>query len=135
MRDYLREFNCNIRLINLLIYPMNQSVITRTLPRNPFAWIFHHWPLWFNVLFILFLVYLITMEHAGLHIVAQQVWAVNASTHCLVKYSNGLVQHQKMRELINWCKDVYKQQESSKYSSIISDVFEKTNQFISTCIR
>lgn len=55
MRNYLEDFNRNIKLIDCLLGPLKQSVLESVLDT-----ILHFWPLWYNGFYMLFFLYLIS---------------------------------------------------------------------------
>lgn len=136
MRDYQQEYSRNIKEINWLLWPLNQEILKSQTPSSVLGWFLHLWALWYTLAWILFFTYLVFVESAGLQIMAQQLWCLSALIQVLVKYVNKVVQAKKVNQLIGWCAGVYDgPKQKANYAQVINDVFDKTNFYISFCIR
>lgn len=135
MRNYLDEYHINIRFTNSLLKIIAQSTIKSVYPTTVLGWVVDLWPIWYNGFWILYYVYLIFAERAGLAIVCEQIWCLMTIIQSLTKVLNALAQKGTLKWLLKWCEEVYTTKHKEEYQGIVNNVFEKTNIYIHMCIR
>lgn len=142
MSNYLKEYHRIVQLTDTFLTPVRQGVlissqnnikahkkdgfICRLLNGGPILYI----SLWVGIY-----VYCIFGEHAGLEIVSEQLWCLMSITQILAKLINGVVQRDKLKELLGWCEGNYTFAYRKEYKAIVNGVFEKANTVISFCCR
>lgn len=135
MRNYLEEYQRNIKLTNLLLKPLNQEIWKPVNVSSVFGLIRHFWPIWYITAWVMFYTYLIFNERAGLAIISEQIWCLMSILQTLTKLVNGYLQKGKIRVLMKWCEENYTIKHKPEYQVIVNNVFEKTNIYIAMSIR
>lgn len=135
MRNYLDEFKGNIRLTDLFLRGIKQDLVKPVKPKGIFSVIWQNWPLCYITGWVIFYLYLIFGERAGLVNISEQIWCLMSVSQVLVKLLNRLMQSDKMTEILRWCEGLYTAKYKPEYRVIVFGVFEKTNSFIGLCIR
>lgn len=134
-RNYLEEFHQNILLTDNLLKMLNQGVVVRKETKGMFRTILELWPIIYCTSWCLIYLYMIFGERAGLELTIAQVWCLMSITQTSSKLINGNLAKDKVQSLLKWCRSVYTAKYKIQYRAIINGVFEKTNSYISWCIK
>lgn len=135
MRNYLEEYRGNIKFTNTLLWPINQGIFKSVPPTTILGLVVYLWPIWYNCIWILYYSYLIFAEKADLLIVCEQIWCLMTIVQLMAKLLNGLIQNAKLQQLMKWCEENYTTKYKTQYEGTVNNVFDKTNIYISLCIR
>lgn len=122
MKPYMEDFHKTMKLADRLLSPLNQGVLSSSEKTGFFRMLLRLWAIWYNCAWVAFYFYLIFGERAGLAIVSEQIWCLMSVMQLLAKLINGVVQRDKLKELLKWCEGVY----TTKYKPDYEEIFEKT---------
>lgn len=135
MRNYLAEYESNIKLTHRLLDPLNQGLIKSEPPAGFLQWTFHYLPFIYNTSWMLFYFYLIFAQRISLETTCEQLWCLMTIVQLFAKMLNGFVNRNQLEKLLEWCRDNYTTKYKYKYQVIVDRVWEKNNVLIAMCIR